>query len=997
MPRHSLESVNRIFQSVTGPSRLELPDRELLSRFAKTRDEAAFALLLERHGPLVRGVCRRVLRYDDRADDVFQAVFLILSQKAGSLRRGELLANWLFGVARRMALNAKRESARRKRRERRSAKDRPEVVPPPAWDDLMTVLEEELQRLPARYRAPLLACYYRERTQDEAARELGWNVRTLRRRLEKGREILRQRLERRGATLTAGLFAAALVPSAVDASLSPALRESTLSAVGNGTTSATVSELTRGGLRMLASSRIKTWAAVALVLTTALTAGGLGWRSFASPTAATQVEPPIATADQPEKTGERLPEGALLRLGKLRFRHGIPTSSLAMLAFSPDDKTLLSGGGDRFVRQWQLSDGVEKNAFEVNPNLPVIATLFTADGKAACQVLGDENTPRIQVFDSMAGKLLSDAGLTQSPREIDATVANIRPRLDSGGRFVLSSDGSRIAEIIDSGRLAIWETKTGKHLRTLGVLNEFRRGSPYFCSVIFSPDGNALIALELTRGSNPHFETWDLRTGEHKPVDIDEKKLRSASEADRVPWAISADGKTLAVGITELVAKELGPARQIPDVPAVERVPTGTFLRVFSLKDGGLASDIRVFEGKEVFFQQLLFAPDGQAVFFRAVRPSDGEEWGRVSLDGKKSLHIPAASAGPLGGWTERLALSHDGATVATFSGNGIIRTWAVANGSEITPTDARAPAIDAMAFHDDSVVAVGHDGKIQRWDARSGRLKSALSVPLLPGPYSRMALSPNGHWLVQSRRPIKSLGEKETSIIVNDAETGEVHSRSNAAAGWEFAFTPGDSLISVEPDKSFTEWDLKTDQKRPIGDIVPPRLVRRTTNDTVVVVDRACIGIDIKTGREVFRWDLPNDLLPEPSRPSRFPNIKIQERKKVYGTAVSPDGKFIALEVIDNNPRSQRIVLAELQNGKILQNIDLKNESANNLAFSPDGKKLVWGFVGVHLLDIASGKQTTFADGHRGYISAVAFNRDGTRLATGSADGTVLIWDTSK
>src|SRR5580700_4226731 len=286
MPRHSLESVNRFCQSVAGPSSIELPDQELLNRFAKTRDEAAFSLLLERHGPLVLGVCRRVLRDDDLADDVFQAVFLVLSQKAGSLRRGELLANWLFGVARRLALSAKREFTRRQQREQRSAKDRPEAVSQPTWDDLMTVLEEELQRLPARFRAPLLACYYRERTQDEAAGELGWNVRTLRRRLEKGREILRQRLERRGATLTAGLFAAVLVPSAVDAGLPPALRTSTLTAVGGGTTSTAVNELARGGLRMLASSRIKIAGSV-LFVAVALTAGGIGWRGMASRVSAT--------------------------------------------------------------------------------------------------------------------------------------------------------------------------------------------------------------------------------------------------------------------------------------------------------------------------------------------------------------------------------------------------------------------------------------------------------------------------------------------------------------------------------------------------------------------------------------------------------------------------------------------------------------------------------------------------------------------------------------
>src|SRR5205814_1869858 len=194
MSQPSLDSVNRYCHDLAERSR-EFSDQELLTRFAATRDATAFALLLDRHGPLVRGVCRRILRDDHRTDDVFQAVFLILAEKAGTLQRGDLLANWLFGVARRMAWRAKRQAARLLRRERAAAEARPEAVSPPAWDDLLAVLEEELRRLPAKFRGPLLACYHQGRTQDEAARDFGWHVRTLRRRLAKGRELLRLRME----------------------------------------------------------------------------------------------------------------------------------------------------------------------------------------------------------------------------------------------------------------------------------------------------------------------------------------------------------------------------------------------------------------------------------------------------------------------------------------------------------------------------------------------------------------------------------------------------------------------------------------------------------------------------------------------------------------------------------------------------------------------------------------------------------------------------------
>src|SRR5262245_47103146 len=186
MSQPALDSVNRYCRDLAERSR-DVSDREFLARFAATRDGAAFAALLDRHGPMVRGVCRRILRDDHTADDVFQAVFLILAEKAGTLQRGDLLANWLFGVTRRMASRAKCRAARIERREKVAAEARPEAVSPPVWDDLLAVLEEELQRLPARFRGPLLACYHQGRTQDEAARDFGWHVRTLRRRLAKGR------------------------------------------------------------------------------------------------------------------------------------------------------------------------------------------------------------------------------------------------------------------------------------------------------------------------------------------------------------------------------------------------------------------------------------------------------------------------------------------------------------------------------------------------------------------------------------------------------------------------------------------------------------------------------------------------------------------------------------------------------------------------------------------------------------------------------------------
>lgn len=216
-------------------------DRALLGRFAAERDEAAFAALVRRHGVMVLGVCRRAVGDAHLAEDAFQATFLVLARNPAAAAGASSVAGWVFGVARRVALAARRSERRRGKRE---SEARPGCEPGgyagPDWDDLLRVLDEELAALPACYRDPLIACFLREQTQDEAARELGWSLSTLRRRLDRAKELLRARLTRRGATLALGLFAGVLAPSAraavpavaVGGSASPAVER--LAAAGLG-------------------------------------------------------------------------------------------------------------------------------------------------------------------------------------------------------------------------------------------------------------------------------------------------------------------------------------------------------------------------------------------------------------------------------------------------------------------------------------------------------------------------------------------------------------------------------------------------------------------------------------------------------------------------------------------------------------------------------------------------------------------------------------------
>jgi RNA polymerase sigma factor (sigma-70 family) len=197
----------RYIRQITAPADHSRIDRDLLERFVATHDEAAFARLVERHGPLVLGVCRRVLQHHQDAEDAFQATFLVLARKARSLRQRDSLSSWLYKVAYRLSLKLRATTQKRRQAEQQRPAAPPQVVEDQhTWAELRLVLDEELLRLPEKYRAPLLLCCLQGRTRDEAAEELGWTLCTLKMRLERARQRLRTRLARRGLTLSGTLL-----------------------------------------------------------------------------------------------------------------------------------------------------------------------------------------------------------------------------------------------------------------------------------------------------------------------------------------------------------------------------------------------------------------------------------------------------------------------------------------------------------------------------------------------------------------------------------------------------------------------------------------------------------------------------------------------------------------------------------------------------------------------------------------------------------------------
>jgi RNA polymerase sigma factor (sigma-70 family) len=264
----------------------EASDAQLLERFLQQREEAAFAVLLRRHGAMVLSVSQRVLHHTQDAEDVFQATFLLLARKAGSIRKRESVASWLHGVAHRLALKTRTRLLTRQRHEKRAADRLTPVSRAEAWQEVQAALDAALDELPERYRAPVVLCCLEEKSLAEAARLLGRPLATVGTQLARGRKLLRERLTRHGLTLSTAGVVSLLLASAASAATPPALAQATTTAalaVAAGHKAASVcsprvAELVERGLQGMFFSKFK-WALAGLIaacgLATIITAYGL--------------------------------------------------------------------------------------------------------------------------------------------------------------------------------------------------------------------------------------------------------------------------------------------------------------------------------------------------------------------------------------------------------------------------------------------------------------------------------------------------------------------------------------------------------------------------------------------------------------------------------------------------------------------------------------------------------------------------------------------------
>ena len=372
MPATTLQAFLEHLRILTDPNRSrELSDADLLERFRTQREEAAFTLLVQRHGPMVLTLCRRILGNGHEAEDVFQAAFLVLVRKAATIRQDESLAGWLHRVASRLALKTRAQAARRHKSERDGASKilSEECRETLIAEELRAALDEEIERLPEKYRMPVVLCYLTDKTHEQAARDLGCPKSSVTSRLVKARQLLQQRLIRRGFTAPAGLVAMLLTEAVASAALPSVLALSTvrlaMSALLGKPLAATATVALADSVAK-GSALTKWLAGISLLAALSVAAIGPLCMNTDSPTAkpAPSAKPQqAATKAEPRKPrldwqGDPLPDGVLARMGSGRFRQA---GFHNKLMYSADGKWLVAATKSGIPRShapaWERASG----------------------------------------------------------------------------------------------------------------------------------------------------------------------------------------------------------------------------------------------------------------------------------------------------------------------------------------------------------------------------------------------------------------------------------------------------------------------------------------------------------------------------------------------------------------------------------------------------------------------------------------------------------------
>jgi RNA polymerase sigma factor (sigma-70 family) len=920
-------------------------DAELLRRFVRHRESAAFEQLVDRHASLVWGVCRRILPREADCEDAFQATFVALVRKCPSLESQRPLGPWLHTVAVRAARKAQiRASHQRPHSATPNLGTPGDVADAVAGRELFRIVDAEIERLPAVLRAPILLCCLEGRTRDEAAEAIGCSVAAVKSRLERGRDRLRRQLMRRGVELPAAFFVLSLTSGRVRATVRAQAVQSALGVAPPAVAALVPAIVTPSAARLVLSF-------ISVIVACSVAVGSYrailpgqdpACKDEPRPAFGPMVslEPDIRNFADPDAAP--LPIDAIARVGSLRLRHA---DEVTGLVYSRDGKWLASvstGPRDATARLWDAATGKEQLRVKVtiggewtgrDTALVPRALGFSADGKQFLVV----DTTTFRSFDITSGRPLAVHRIAEdvSPHIL------MRPLMGAG----ISPDGKTFvlvwrdkpAEIRDAATGAVRKTTDGHHF-----------GRFIHTPVEFSPDGRRFVI----GGGLPTTLVFDTESGEQfPPLENDGRRIEQLR--------FLPSGDTLVGLVTDA------------ERPAFKRS-----LGFFEVKSGQLARTVEIDnttfclavspDGK------VIAAGNGQKTFSQLIDVATGKEIGRIPS-------MPSLTS---------LAFAPNGRSLAgARSYNAAITVWDVAS-RKLHPTAAEPVSFDRAVFSADSRALIIPGGTRRTVDWRSGKVLRQFADVQPDGIIVSTHLSPDQtlHAVPDSRGPIRLLD----AVTGKEVRTLTGHTRLVNRMTFS---RDGRRLATGGYDKSIRVWDITSG--RELAQFVPT--TANGLGPLSLSDDGRILACSFAQGySDVYTWDVTAC-----SQLARF----VAPTHFFSAVVLSPDGRLIAGGGGAKNPRGaedeSEVTIWMAATGQVLHS--LPGHDANSVhygahcAFSPDGRWLVTGDAAgrLRLWEVASGREVYHFEGHHSSVTA-NFSPDGRLLVAASADAPCFVWDVS-